>query len=39
MNFIGMKIDRNKLITKKQLLDHLENNGCHDRGLSEIRER
>ena len=39
MKFLNMKIDRNNLLTKQQLLEHLEENGGHDRGLSEIRDR
>lgn len=39
MNLLGIKIDCNNLLTKQQLLEHLEENGCHDRGLSEIRNR
>lgn len=39
MTINGIAIDPAKLMTKQELLDFLNENGAHDRALSDIRER
>ena len=39
MNFIGIEIDESKLLSKQELINHLNAFGENDRVLADIRER